>query len=310
MKLHILSVFYICALILLLSYKAQAHRYIIDDEEEEGGEISLTNDKEVTKMLKELKKYRSQDKQQKQINQLKQLARELQKQVVILHNKLHECSNEEKERTEQEDTSANKTSIRHKRSIQNSAGTTGGATYIRWGRSTCPQGVELVYNGVGAGSHYTHSGGGSDYLCVPHDPEWGVTTDGFQSNSFLYGVEFEIQANNPFLTHNTPKLTTVHDQSPRCAVCRIPSRSSQVMIPAKMTCPASWTKEYDGYLMSSHHTQKKSQFVCVDKAPEVMDGGDGDQNGALFYIVEAQCGSLPCPSYLSGKEITCVVCSK
>ncbi len=30
----------------------------------------------------------------------------------------------------------------------------------------------------------------------------------------------------------------------------------------------------------------------------------------LFYNVEAVCGSLPCPNYVNGWEITCVVCTK
>ena len=40
----------------------------------------------------------------------------------------------------------------------------GGATYIRWGRTTCPdtEGTELVYAGRAAGSHYSYSGGGAN----------------------------------------------------------------------------------------------------------------------------------------------------
>ena len=35
---------------------------------------------------------------------------------------------------------------------------TGGAVYVRWGRTSCPsdQGTELLYSGRAAGSHYTH----------------------------------------------------------------------------------------------------------------------------------------------------------
>lgn len=64
------------------------------------------------------------------------------------------------------------------------------------------------------------------------------------------------------------------------------------------------------YLMSTHYSQKgRSTFACVDEAPEVNPGGDGDQNGGLLYVVEAHCGTLPCPNYTSGREITCVVCT-
>ena len=44
----------------------------------------------------------------------------------------------------------------------------GGVTYVRWGRTTCPDttGTELVYNGRAGGSHYSHSGGGGNYISV------------------------------------------------------------------------------------------------------------------------------------------------
>ncbi|KAK2180771.1 hypothetical protein NP493_428g02018 [Ridgeia piscesae] len=82
----------------------------------------------------------------------------------------------------------------------NQASSTGGAVYIRWGRKTCPgNGTDLLYWGVAAGSHYTHSGGGSNYLCLPRNPEWGKTTAGFQYGESLYGAEYETSStNDPF----------------------------------------------------------------------------------------------------------------
>ena len=52
--------------------------------------------------------------------------------------------------------------------------TCGGATYIRWGKSSCPNitDTEIVYSGVAAGSWWTQSGGGVNYLCMPKDPEY------------------------------------------------------------------------------------------------------------------------------------------
>ena len=52
----------------------------------------------------------------------------------------------------------------------------GGATYIRWGKSSCPEvtGTELVYTGKARGSRYT-CGGGSNYLCLPKIPEYSST---------------------------------------------------------------------------------------------------------------------------------------
>ena len=52
----------------------------------------------------------------------------------------------------------------------------GGATYVRWGNSPCPgvTGTELVYAGVAGGSHCNEKGGGSNYLCMPQDPEYST----------------------------------------------------------------------------------------------------------------------------------------
>ena len=50
---------------------------------------------------------------------------------------------------------------------------TGGTTYIRWGRTTCPSGngTELLYSGRAGGNYHDHSGGAANYLCMPDDPD-------------------------------------------------------------------------------------------------------------------------------------------
>ena len=52
----------------------------------------------------------------------------------------------------------------------------GGVTYIRWGRTTCPNttGTELVYSGRAAGTYHTHQGGTNDNLCLPSTPEYST----------------------------------------------------------------------------------------------------------------------------------------
>ena len=42
----------------------------------------------------------------------------------------------------------------------------GGVTYVRWGRTTCPNttGTEVVYSGRAAGSYYNQKGGTNDYF--------------------------------------------------------------------------------------------------------------------------------------------------
>ena len=167
------------------------------------------------------------------------------------------------------------------------------------------------FAGVAGGSYFDKSGGGADYLCLPRDPDWGEkTTAGFKRySSLLYGAEYELDHTNGYFS--TRNAQSLHDNNVPCAVCRVTSRPSTLMIPAKLRCPGSWTEEYSGYLMTAYSDHKgRTRHVCMDNAPEVVEGGSADQNGVLFYRVEAKCGSLPCPKYKDGWDITCVVCSK
>ncbi|XP_019617286.1 PREDICTED: short-chain collagen C4-like isoform X5 [Branchiostoma belcheri] len=183
----------------------------------------------------------------------------------------------------------------------------GGSVYIRWGRKTCANNTEaeLVYSGVAGGTHYTQSGGGTNYQCLPTDPQWGRYQDGVQGwKAYMYGAEYDLNTNAPFDSsfdnHDVP-----------CAVCYVPTRGSKLMIPARNTCYSGWTREYHGYLMAGyygHHGSK--EYVCVDEQLETLPGGHATRHEALFYPVEARCGSLPCPNYVEGRELTCVVCTK
>lgn len=83
------------------------------------------------------------------------------------------------------------------------------------------------------------------------------------------------------------------------------------MIPGRRECYAGWTKEYEGFLMSGPvGARAQHRFVCLHHAPEAGQGGFRRDGGAVFYHVRAMCGSLPCPTYIQDKEITCVVCTK
>ena len=178
----------------------------------------------------------------------------------------------------------------------------GGDTYVRWGKSVCPEvyGTSLVYAGWAAGSHYTHNGGGANYLCVSKTPEWLRYKAGNDNRGLLYGAEYEAVAGQPY--------HPMHDQNVPCAVCHLPR--TVLMIPGIYQCPTGWTREYYGYLVSSHYSHKRSQYVCMDESPEYVAGGQTNQNGALFYHVEPRCGAMSCPPYEAPKELTCVVCSK
>jgi len=170
----------------------------------------------------------------------------------------------------------------------------------------------MYFTGHAAGSIWNEGGSGSNFLCMPRDPEWGTVFDGSSYNGHIAGVEYELNnaVNNIFDESNTGGVVLA-DQPAPCAVCYV-GREAVLMIPAKLQCPDGWNVEYVGYLASQaadDAASKRSSYVCWDAAPEISDGATA-QNQALIYPVAAVCGSLPCSTYTTGKELACVVCSK
>ena len=159
--------------------------------------------------------------------------------------------------------------------------TSGGETYVRWGRTTCPTitGTTLVYSGWAAGSHYSHSGSGSNYLCLTKTPEYLSYSSTTNNLGLLYGAKYHARTNQPYYA--------VHDQDVPCAVCHVVQRSV-LMIPGQYTCPTGWTREYYGYLVSAFHGEHPTLYECMDESPESI--GNPTVNQATFYHVEARCG--------------------
>ncbi len=184
---------------------------------------------------------------------------------------------------------------------------TNGVTYTRWGRTTCPstQGTQLVYEGTTAGSPY-YEAGLADYLCLHKEPEFLQPAAGLQdARARLYGTEYEA-------LHSPPAFSNVFRHDAPCSVCYTPTRGTKITIPGRVTCPASWTKEYHGFLMSnSYHQHRGSRVsVCVDINAESVAGSAAQHVKSLFYFIETTCTGVKCPPYFEGAEITCVVCTK
>ena len=85
------------------------------------------------------------------------------------------------------------------------------------------------------GDHYTHKGGGSNYICLPKTPRYAKYNDAWQNTAAIYGTEYEVSTFNPFKRN-------LHDHEAPCAVCYVPSRGSQLMYPARNDCPSGWTR--------------------------------------------------------------------
>ena len=178
----------------------------------------------------------------------------------------------------------------------------GGVVYTRWGKSTCPNvaGTTLVYAGRVGGTYAEYSGGGANYLCMPLNPQYSSYTPGVQGHSYMHGVEYE-----------NPIGTTASSDDATCAVCYASTRETILMVPARISCPSSWTREYYGYLMSEHRSRHgRSLFQCVDRAMEPVHGSQGHRHAGHFYHVETTCNSMPCPPYVTYKELTCAVCTR
>ena len=181
--------------------------------------------------------------------------------------------------------------------------------YTRFGNSECPKPegdakTEFIYEGRAANSWWTSAGGGGNYLCLPDDPQYSTYRAGRQGFSDIFGVEYD----NPVIDY-----TKLHNYNVPCAVCMARGRAALLMIPAKLQCPdENWTREYNGYLMSSSNGNGATTFECVDVKYETIPGSATNTDGGVFYNVEARCDNrgLDCPPYNSEKELTCVVCTR
>lgn len=192
----------------------------------------------------------------------------------------------------------------------------GGATYIRWGQTSCPTGAQTLFRGIATGTTYDLRGGGANYQCMSDDPEYGPRWD---SPKFAQGIQAYIGAvKYKYWESDTQKAKTNHNGRVPCAACEAgDNRGSIITIPGKKHCPTDWSKEYSGYLVSEgtlwgdHY---RTTFECLDENAQRVAGQTPADEAAMFFHVAVNChgkGSLAhCPPYQHGREISCVVCTK
>ncbi|XP_067940648.1 uncharacterized protein [Watersipora subatra] len=164
----------------------------------------------------------------------------------------------------------------------------------------------FLIRGFAGVSSWDQPGGGTDYQCMPEEPQFNKFYSGpnpFYSST-IAGVEYH--------THNFGIFpSSTQDQNAPCARCYTNNRPAQMMIPAKRECLDGWTKEYEGYLMSERDVHgHQTTYECVDENPEYVKGQEADINAGFFFFVRPHCArGVPCPPY-ENKALTCVVCSK
>ena len=179
----------------------------------------------------------------------------------------------------------------------------GGVTYVRWGMTECPIDTTLVYAGIAAGSKYNLSGGTSNTLCMPENPEYLSEQDIHIYSNALHGVEYD--------TNNSP-LSHLHQTNMPCALCYTDQKTTSFLFPARLTCPVGWHKEYTGYMATNlqHSTAKRQDTICVDKDAIPIPGSGANTNPSVVYTMHISCNGLPCPPYRERKALTCTICSK
>ena len=185
--------------------------------------------------------------------------------------------------------------VQHEQAIVQAAST----TFVRWGRSVCPNSTQLVYTGVVGGGEWSTPGSSGTVLCLPLNPVAGNLATEPALKSELFGAEF----------HTDPD--SHQDKDPVCSVCLTQGRSSSILVPATTAFPSGWTLDYSGFLMGSYPKDPAGHdWVCVDSAMEPRLDSERDEDGLKLFYTYTRCGSLPCPPYHNDHLVTCAVCSK
>ena len=179
-----------------------------------------------------------------------------------------------------------------------------GVTYVRWGRTVCPQGTSTVYTGVAAGTAWNANGGASDTLCLAGNPQY-KSGDGFSYGAELSEVQNEVSsASAPLYNRRFTNLP--------CVLCHTTTKSTSFMLPGRYTCPSGWNTEYSGYIMTERTDGSRPgrrDTICVDQNTEAA-GTRSSARPAQLYLMHVTCIGFNCPPFNSQKPLTCAVCSK
>lgn len=170
-----------------------------------------------------------------------------------------------------------------------------------------------VYGGFLAGSYYGQSGSGANLLCMHPAAQYLNHSDYDHTSGRLYGYEYENGGlRGPFRQVYNREVSCIFKLSlvccclklfsylqVPCAVCENLQAATTFTQFGSDLCPAEYSADYTGYVLSSASGHSKTEFICVDRIPEFYDNGLGttNNNQGLLYPVESQCNALPCPPY-------------
>ena len=132
------------------------------------------------------------------------------------------------------------------------------STYDRIGNKQCPDvpGTSLVYYGFTAG--FQAASGATTFGCLPLSAKHISYYDPAESQ---YTNSSQVQFVN--VTEYRTFIPNRNNFASYCSLCKVKGRNMIQILPATDTCiDSSWTKEYNGYLMTDNMA---TTFTCVDK---------------------------------------------
>ena len=182
-----------------------------------------------------------------------------------------------------------------------------GIEYIQWGHLECPptSGTTKVYEGFAAGTFDTNNAPTPSSLCLPvsqGDNLNDSTTSQYGDTKvyMMHGMEY-----NTFLPKQENRSGVA------CALCKVSTRNTVVVIPATNQCNTlvdssgnSWMKEYDGYLMQA---SVGSDYYCVDY--DMQHFQNSQQNIVMLSHVAAGNDGPQVSSHNPQRVLSCVVCT-
>jgi len=165
--------------------------------------------------------------------------------------------------------------------------------YTQWGSQTCADSsATLLYAGLMAGSHYTHSGGPSTFQCMHPDPQ--NTISARSEDVTIYGVEQNSQS---------------HQRDLACAVCTGPLSDTYVQWGRSTSCSNGHTTLYSGSMMAGANGHYRSEMLCIDDAQEgVPSSSSTNNNEALIYWTQSGGSTGLTSKYPGGTALGCSVC--
>ncbi len=170
------------------------------------------------------------------------------------------------------------------------------ATYEMIGSENCGRNATFIYTGMTVGFK---TGTGTNFQCMPTEH-----VKYYEPTLSNYTISMEKVISGKIVKYKTFRKNK-NDLVAACALCRIDGRETIETLPATHMCADSWTKQYEGYLMTGG--------ICV----HVNMVGEKNRNSSIDYLtlhheVLREMGIPPLlySPYKNDLVLSCVVCSR